>query len=258
MRRILFAALALMLCLSGCAGQRLDSPAEHVYSHRGASGEETEHTFDAYDLALLYGSRYLEQDIVVSADGTLYVSHDATPQRLAGCETPFAELTDAEIDALETEDGHHFLRLRDVFDRYRDREVTFVVELKSEQAALGAFAALVEEYDAAGRIIVQCYDRSVLEALEGRYPDMPKLLLCRDQADFTDALTLDYVDILSVNKQYMTQENLDTAHAAGKQFNVWTLNTMSELEQAIGMGVDSYFTNFTAKALLLEKQYRSQ
>ena len=47
-----------------------------VYSHRGASGEEIEHTVAAYDLAILYGSKYIEQDLVTSRDNTLYVSHD--------------------------------------------------------------------------------------------------------------------------------------------------------------------------------------
>ena len=40
------------------------------------------------------------------------------------------------------------------------------------------------------------------------------------------------------------------------KFNVWTLNSSSQITEAIALGVDSYFTNYTAKALLLEKKYR--
>ena len=49
--------------------------ASHVYSHRGSDGDE-EHSFKAYDAAIEAGSRYIEQDVVISADGILYVSHD--------------------------------------------------------------------------------------------------------------------------------------------------------------------------------------
>ena len=49
--------------------------ADHVYSHRGSKGSN-EHTFEAYDEAIKAGSHNIEQDVVVSRDGTLYVSHD--------------------------------------------------------------------------------------------------------------------------------------------------------------------------------------
>lgn len=36
---------------------------DYVILHRGASGEEIEHTFKAYDLALNYGTKYIEQEL---------------------------------------------------------------------------------------------------------------------------------------------------------------------------------------------------
>lgn len=100
-----------------------------VISHRGASGEEIEHTFSAYDLAILYGSKYIEQDLVTSKEGTLYVSHDENAKRITGIDKKFSEMTDSEIDQLRTENGEKIHSLQEVFNRYND-SVTYVIELK--------------------------------------------------------------------------------------------------------------------------------
>ena len=54
----------------------------------------------------------------------------------------------------------------------------------------------------------------------------------------------------------MTPESLAAAHQAEKEFNVWTLTTEEELQKAIRMGVDTYFTNDTPLALALERKLR--
>ena len=93
--------------------------AAHVFSHQGTAKEECSETFAAYDLAILYGSRCLEQDLVISSDGILYCSHDLSPERLTGEQRQFSEMTSREIDALRTETGNLCIpRLSAVFARY--------------------------------------------------------------------------------------------------------------------------------------------
>jgi glycerophosphoryl diester phosphodiesterase len=53
------------------------SPAQPiVIAHRGASGYLPEHTLEAAAFAYALGADYLEQDVVMSRDGVLVVSHD--------------------------------------------------------------------------------------------------------------------------------------------------------------------------------------
>ena len=49
-----------------------------VIAHRGASGYLPEHTLAAKALAYAQGADYLEQDLVLTKDGTLIVQHDVT------------------------------------------------------------------------------------------------------------------------------------------------------------------------------------
>ena len=56
----------------------------------------------------------------------------------------------------------------------------------------------------------------------------------------------------------MSASNCNLAHDSGKAFNIWTLDTDSEIIAAIEMGADSYFTDHTDRAIALEKEHRDE
>jgi len=272
----LIALLLVCLCLSallcGCETDGADkselselerllarpaSPfAAHVFSHQGTAKEEIPESFEAYDLAILYGSRYLEQDLVVSSDGVLYCCHDTSPEALTGESRLFSEMTSAEIDALRIKgSGKPFLRMRDVFDRYGSA-VTYVIELKRDTISLEPFLKLVEECQMQDHIIVQSSSMSTLKKIEEIWPDMPKLFLLFDRDRYQQALKEPCVDIIGMS--LVNQEECDRVHAAGKQYCAYVCNTTDSIREAIEIGADCYFTDFTGKALLLEELYRNE
>ncbi len=235
--------------------------ASHVYSHRGSAGPE-EHTFKAYDAAIEAGSRYIEQDVVISADKVLYVSHDENAQAMTGYNGMYEYMSSETIDGLETEAGNKILRLSQVFDKY-GRDINYVIELKSNSdACIMAFEELVDEYGLSDVITVQSRHADALEIIENKYPDMPKLFVCWNQGDFNYVVDQPYVDIISVRAEVetgiLTEDNCKAAHDAGKKFSAWTLDTEDEIKRAIDMGVDTYFTNDTALALSIERDYGLQ
>lgn len=228
----------------------------HIFSHRGSAGPE-EHSFKAYDDAINAGSRYIEQDLVLSSDGVLYVSHDLSANAMTGTNALYDSLSSAVIDELTTYEGNKILRLSDVFDRY-GTDINYVIELKDSKAqTIDAFEDIVDSYGYIDNIIVQCMDSDVLKTLDDKYPDMPKLFVCRSQWEFNNSLEMPYVDIISVKASVglMTQENCDAAHESGKLFGAWTLDSETEIMNAINIGVDNYFTNDTPLAISLEREY---
>jgi glycerophosphoryl diester phosphodiesterase len=228
----------------------------HVYSHRGSAGPK-EHSFEAYDAAIEAGSRYIEQDVVITSDGVLYVSHDLNAVTMTGYNGMFEYLTSETVDGLTTEAGNKVLRLSDVFEKY-GHDINYVIELKAHtDACVEAFEKLVDEYGLSDVITVQSMYADVLETLEAKYPDMPKLYVCWSQGDFEYVVDKPYVDIISVKAAagLMTQENCDATHANGKLFSAWTLDDEDTIKKAIDMGVDTYFTNDTPLALSLEREY---
>lgn len=232
--------------------------ASHVFSHRGREGAY-EHTFKAYDEAIEAGSRYIEQDIVISSDGVLYVSHDENALAMTGYNGMYEYISSETIDGLRTEEGNKILRLSEVFEKYGDT-INYVIELKANSdACIMAFEKMVEEYGLSDNIIVQSRHPETLEIIENKFPDMPKLFVCWNQGDFNYVVDAPYVDIISVRATVetgiWTESNCQAAHDADKQFGVWTIDTEDEIKKAIDMGVDNYFTNETALALELEREY---
>lgn len=230
--------------------------ASHVYSHRGSEGPE-EHSFKVYDAAIEAGSRYIEQDVVISSDGILYVSHDLNAVTMTGYNGMYEYMSSDTIDGLTTKAGNKVLHLSEVFDRY-GKDINYVIELKPRSdECIDAFAEIVDKYGLADVITVQSMYPDVLEKLEDKFPDMPKLFVAFSQSDYEYIIDKPYVDIVSVKMAagLMTEDNCSRAHEAGKQFSVWTLNTEREIKNAIDIGADTYFTNDTPLALSIERIY---
>lgn len=230
--------------------------ASHVYSHRGSAGPE-EHSFKAYDAAIKAGSRYIEQDVVITSDNVLYVSHDLNAVTMTGYNGMYEYISSETVDGLTTEAGNKILRLSEVFDKY-GRDINYVIELKpNSDACIEAFEKLVDEYGFSDVITVQSLYPEVLETLEEKYPDMTKLYVAWSQADFDYVVDKPYADIISVKAAagLMTEANCEAAHENGKLFSAWTLDSEETIKKAIDMGVDTYFTNDTPLALKLEREY---
>ena len=68
-------ALTAIACLLGLPAL-LFAAKPLVIAHRGASGYLPEHTLESAAYAHALGADYIEQDIVMSRDGTLVVLHD--------------------------------------------------------------------------------------------------------------------------------------------------------------------------------------
>ena len=229
--------------------------ADHVYPH-GHTDRTDEHTFAAYDAAIEAGAHYVEPDVVVSGDGTLYVSHDPDAGRITGDGRYYASMSDDEIDKLRGRSGDKILKLSEVLDKY-GTSVKYLRELKSaDEVTINAFKSEIDARNLSGYVILQSEFPEVLDSLEETYPAMPKLLVVKNDYALNLAMTADYIDIVGARVQYMTQENCDAAHAAGRKFVGWPIDSEAEIRNAIEIGADAYFTNDTPLALELEKKYR--
>ena len=68
-----------------------------IYAHRGASGEFTEMTREAYEAAISQSADGFECDVRLSKDNELILWHDDDMTRVAKCELSIASSTKAEL-----------------------------------------------------------------------------------------------------------------------------------------------------------------
>ena len=254
--RVFLLLLITLLLLNISAPAAMAKSWEHVISHRGAKKVQTEHTFAAYDAAIRFGSHYIEQDVVLSASGTLYVSHDRSAKRMTGVNRLFSDMTNREINQLRVKNGEQVHTLQSVFNRY-GKKVTYVIELKEGAKQIDAFTRIIRKNKMENYVIVQSWSTSVLKELDKAFPKMPKMyLISNSPYRLQNALYRNYIDIICTNNGMLSADAVRSVQKAGKKYAVYTLNKTESLKRAITLGVDYYFTDDTKQALALEKKYR--
>ena len=68
-----------------------------VYAHRGASGDFTEMSIEAFTGAVKQGADGFECDVRLTKDGTLVLWHDEDLTRITSCDGKIAELTYSDV-----------------------------------------------------------------------------------------------------------------------------------------------------------------
>ena len=219
-------------------------PEYRVYAVRGVGGGEG-NDFYSFDDAIDQGALCVEQDVIMSATGTLFVTRDRG--------------YNGAYDSVCADAG--FPKLEDVFDRY-GTGIVYVVEIKAEDtAAADELIRLIYDYGLEDNVIIQSFFPNILKRVKSEFPDMTSIILHdhgnMNRVSFGEALDLGYADMVAVNEAEgdMTEENCTAAQNAGKKFAVWSLDSESQIREAIEMGVDAYFTREPGLALKLEEKY---
>lgn len=239
-----------------------------IIAHRGASAYAPEHTFTAWDLALDMGTDYLEQDLQMTADGSLVVIHDETLDRTArgpGCTGPVRERTLDELRECEvgswfaSEFATHALEiptLAEVLARYGGRTRLYI-ETKRPDEAPGMEEALVAELDAAGllpdapgdaTVLIQSFSPESLRRMRRLEPLLLRVQLLTQRAVGDDpegvlAEVATYADGVGPAAALVDERFVAAARRHGLLVHPWTVNDADEMRRLLALGVDGIFTD---------------
>ena len=87
-------------------------------AHRGASLLANENSIESFRRALDLGYRVLETDVHGSKDGTAYIFHDDTLERLTGESLRISDLKDTDIDSLKVNTSSIIPRLSSIIEEF--------------------------------------------------------------------------------------------------------------------------------------------
>lgn len=240
-----------------------DGPYPRAYAHRGwHTGDLVgyENTFAAFRRAVDEGFSYLEMDVHTSSDGIVIVHHDATLDRTTDGIGPIVAHTAAELAEVRVRDQEPLPRLEDVLGALPDTRMT--IELKSD-AVVEPVLAVLDRTDSWHRVCLGSYhdarlrraraaagerlctsmaqgaafglrSRAWLAALPGPLSRLPAPQIIGDLAQLPrrfGALTV--VDGGLVR----------TAHAAGREVHVWTVDEPAEMSDLLDLGVDGLLSD---------------
>jgi glycerophosphoryl diester phosphodiesterase len=241
-------ATALVLVLApGVAHARaglylgpLRSPGEPAFiaAHRGDRASAPENTLAAFRAAITGGSDILETDVRLTADGVAVLLHDETVDRTTDGTGAVADLTLAEVRALDAGSwfddrfvGEPVPLFTEFLDLVADsgRE-TALIELKGhwdpvdvERVILGIYLRGVQD-----RVVFASFEPTTLRALREVAPDIPRAMIRRVLPVDPVKVAERFGVIAIMTRPSALAERPDVVpamHAAGLGILLYTLNS---------------------------------
>ncbi|WP_125568538.1 glycerophosphodiester phosphodiesterase [Companilactobacillus insicii] len=230
-----------------------DSPL--VFSHRGSPYNQPEHSFAGYNTAIKDGSQYIEQDVWLSKDGNLYVSHDNNLKRTTGKNIKISDSTTNKLSKVKLANGEKLHKLSDIFKEYKNN-VHYIIETKKGAGdntdTEKALAKLLNKYKMNNNIIMQDSSIPGIKEFHSKkaQKDIPILWLLDSVTERQYTEEIDnaprYITFISIDQNQWTKKLIKKAHSNGFKTNAWTLDTYNDNYNALKhYKFDSVFTNNT-------------
>jgi glycerophosphoryl diester phosphodiesterase len=235
-----------------------------VIAHRGSRELWPENTMTAFENAVALGAEHLETDVHISADGVVFCFHDHTLDRITGVRGSFSDRTAIEIQGLDAGFNHRGpggLDYRGTGVRVPTFEelvlslpgVRIVVDLKQEEVVV-PFARLVDSLGIGHRLIVGSFSDRRLDQFRGAVSGevatstgyaMSRrwLLASRSSRPVPGPAAALQLPLQTRGWRVVDAKLVDTAHDAGLQVHVWTVNDAVEMERLFALGVDAVITD---------------
>lgn len=226
------------------------------FAHRGFSGKYPENTMLAFQKAVEVGIDGIELDVHLSKDGELVVIHDETVDRTTNGTGTVAEMTLAELKALDASASftgvygvNRIPTLREYFELVKDTGIVTNIELKTginpypgiEEKTL----EMIDEFGLRDKVIISSFNHYSVLRFKELAPEIPCGFLEESwiigMADYAKKYD---VECLHPIYAAVTDEYAKAAHEAGLSINTWTVNTKEDMELMIARGVNAVIGNY--------------
>ncbi|MFZ5939588.1 MAG: LamG-like jellyroll fold domain-containing protein [Bacteroidota bacterium] len=241
--------LYLLLLFAGAAyGQTAE-----VIAHRGGSALAPENTLAAFSNAIELNADYFELDVMMSSDDSLVIMHDATVDRTTDGTGSVSNLSYAQLKALDA--GSWFSskfageRVPTLFEalnlaKTSGTDIKVVIELKSSESDLVTkVVALVQKLQMEPRVIIASFNINQITASKAADPTIRVMLFGTITTAMIDQVKAIFGEWVGSGGA-ITQELLDYAHGLNVKFNAWTINSATQMQPLIDMGIDAITTDY--------------
>lgn len=225
-----------------------------VTAHRGASIRAPENSLASVAAAIADGADWVEIDVQESSDGIVIVAHDSDLRKVGGGPKKIWDSTASELRSVDI--GSYFAAefsdqrvptLTEVLQTCRGK-VGVNIELKyygHDQNLERRVIQIVEENGMVDQVVIMSLEAEKIQKFKSMRPEWTAGLLT---AVAIGGLEKAEADFLAVNTSLATRPFIESAHLAGKDVSVWTVNDRSTMSLMISRGVDNLITDDPALA----------
>lgn len=239
----------------------LDGPRPIAFAHRGGALENVENTWTSFKHALDLGYGYMETDVHATSDEVAVAVHDPDLSRVSDSQGLVRDLTWHELSGIELTGGEQVPRLDDLLGAWPD--VRWNIDAKHD-SVVRPLADTLMRCDAVDRVCVTSFSDVRLERLKRMIG--PRLCTAMGPAAvgtlrltslspfapgaLSRAALLPFRRFGAVqvptryrNVEIIEPRFLNTAHDAGLQVHVWTIDDELEMARLLDLGVDGIMTD---------------
>jgi glycerophosphoryl diester phosphodiesterase len=235
---------------------RLPGEPAFVAGHRGDRSDAPENTLPAFEAAFASGLEVVETDVQLTADGFPVLLHDPTVDRTTDGTGAVAELTLAQVQALDAGSwfapefaGTRIPQLGEFLDLLAATPHTrALVELKEYWTADDIRSILDGIYlrGVQNRVVFASIHLGTVANLAEAAPAIPRMIIRRDLPADPVGLAAFYGAIAIMTSPWSLETYPDAVadmHAAGYGVLVYTLNSEKRWSEATSYGVDGIVTD---------------
>lgn len=233
----------------------LDGPTPRAVAHRGwHTGDLAgcENSRAAFVRAVAEGYRYLETDVHTTADGVLVAFHDHVLDRVTDAKGPVAATRWTDLRGALIGGREPIPTMAELLEACP--EARFNIDPKSD-SAVGPLLDLLHEARAVDRVCLGSFSGPRLATLRGALGarlatslaprEVARLVVAASlgrRAPMTSAVAAQ-VPVRSGRVPVVTQRLVRTAHSAGLEVHVWTIDDPAEMARLLDLGVDAIMTD---------------
>jgi glycerophosphoryl diester phosphodiesterase len=220
-----------------------------IIAHRGSSAIAPENTLASFRLAAEQHTDFIELDVQESADGQVLVVHDSDLMKMGGNSTKIWDGSAANLRSVDigsSKDPRYSAErvptLAEALEACKGR-CRVIVELKSyghDQKLEERVAAVVEQAGMENDCIFMSLDRDMVRKMKALRPSWRVgQLVAKAIGDLTELKA----DFLAVEVRMASRSFVKSAHDAGQDVYVWTVNDPAWMFVALSRGVDGLITD---------------
>lgn len=229
-----------------------------LVAHRGASSYAPENTFAAFEKARALGARSIEFDVMMSADGELFVFHDTTFKRTTNGK---GELGDASSDYIASLDAGSWFSeqyrnekiptLKDALRWFARHAMHANIEIKplpgrTDETTTAVLSCINQCWsDQAPLPLLSSFDEQALLLCSRLSPELPLgLLLLGWKKDWLSKIERVNGVSLHLPKHVVNQARIQAIKREGYAVCIYTVNSIKWARRFWAWGADSIISDY--------------
>lgn len=221
-----------------------------ITAHRGSSLAAPENTLSAVQAAIDDLADSVEIDVQLSRDGVVVLGHDASLKRVAGVNRSISALNWEELQKLDVGSwfssdfaGERIPALEEVLELCKGK-INLNIELKNigpESLLPEKTVGLVMAHGMEEQCVITSASLNYLKDVKALEPQLRTGYII--SAAYGNFYSSEAVDFISLRSGFVNEKLVENIHVQGKAIYAWTVNSKSEMERLVMLGVDGIITD---------------